>query len=202
MDRTMTKFSEESCSKTLVDVRKACRLIFLYQRRVFTICQEISDKLNYWRYYSDTTIGQGYDPEVKDFFVPTFRRMYLPPNKSNNACKGDHMLELISVVDDSFDDFINMKSAVSPGKSNSYMVFRIYLNHVEQERNWYYNISKIYHNQFWEYDKRIESNDRTVSAFCQRFDFCRLYEPLMIEKALKLFQENVLREVSVQLGTN
>ena len=174
--------------KAFIDVRKAFRLLFLFQSRVRNVCHDICEQLNYWHYYSESPIGHGYDPE--EVFVPTLRRLYLPAKRPNNAIKDDHMLELVSVADDSFESFVKEESAETPEDANSFLLFRIYINKSNEERNWL-GISRKYHNEFTDFDKHIISSDKTAVSYCQRFDFCELCDSSAISKVLKNFKSNV-----------
>jgi hypothetical protein len=184
------------CEQALVDVRKACRLLLLFHRRVRTLCQEMSKYISYKPYWIESPMGHSMDPEL--VFTPTMRRMYLPIAKSNDSSNGDHMLEFIIQADSMFEDFANGQDTLTPDDSKSRIMFRVYKNKSLNPRNWLV-ISRTYHHSLSDQDVLQVSSDQTVEAYSKWFNFCDLCDQSSIQAAVDLFMGDVKTILDVQL---
>ena len=166
----MSQSSEET-KAALTDVRKAFRLLWAYNKRIFHIVQRINEQLGFTFYYTDNWIapknsGSDFCTRWAWDALPTVTTgwLMLRPNKkedgtivtrpgdqSNNPLKGEMLLHILLVSDSGFSDvYAKQKSEPDPLKfaapesAASRLILSIYVNDVDRTENlnWYDSIFK------------------------------------------------------------
>jgi len=204
----------------LEDVRKAYRLLWLYQRRVFDICQEIGRQFEASFYYTNYYGGRPTFDPLKDWvwrMLPMSQINFLyckhadasmyPSNGdwTNFPRKGDCLIDLFVVSDTGLTDYSG-KGEPDPTKflpvkeCKSQLGLYIFVN--DQDRNesinWYYRI--------WQPSKYPDHNTSKshdtiegIRLYGYIFNLNEMYNKDTITKCIELFKENVKRNLGVNL---
>lgn len=178
----------DELDEALLDVRKAYRLAFLYQRRVVDLCEEIrkalSEDLIFYYWTPSCCIFPKRDlPSSQDAraFLPLygFCVFYLPNGVDNTELRaGDWMLTVRIAADSDnheddrhepdplqFNDVANCESTV-----------RLYVYYCSQPltANWY---SKVFLDNQWPRDSGEGSFDQGIRTFGCKFPLSRMATP-------------------------
>ncbi|NMM35994.1 MAG: hypothetical protein HHJ09_00570 [Glaciimonas sp.] len=162
----------EKTKEALSDVRKAFRLLWAYNKRVFNIVEHIRNRLGFDHYYTDNWLipnhggadfcaGWAWDALP----LSTIGWLALRPNKDseeniaprsgdiyNNPLAGDMLLHILLISDSGF--FVaktgmnknepNVLSFAPPDKCQSKLVLSVYVNDIDRNEgmNWLHRIFK------------------------------------------------------------
>jgi hypothetical protein len=199
-------------SHALVDVRKAYRLIWLYQRRVADIVGLITDALGYKFYSWDTgAIGRMSRSRTKDPFgsdqwiwstLPCYRMslLYLPPNLASNIQRaGEWMLEIFVESDTGAkarEDDSEPPPTEFASVEESATVLRLYAWHCSADGSldWF---SEIWEQLEWpEEDCTISDEDPAapVRILRRSFELSKLPDRASVERAIEEFKALMLEK--------
>jgi hypothetical protein len=190
----------------LVDVRKAYRLIWLYQRRVIDIVRLITDALGYEFYAWDTTdIGRMSGSRTTDPFggdrwiwstLPLYRMslLYLPPNLPANIQRsGEWMLEIF-IESDTGAKAREDESEPPPTEfapvEKSETVLKLYAWHCSADgsRDWF---SEIWKQLEWpDEDCKVTDEDPAIPVRVLRrsFELSKLPDRASVDRAIEEFK--------------
>ena len=203
----------------LVDVRKAYRLIWLYQRRVVDIIRLIADTLGYrfYRWETEDIIGRMPGRTTTDPFsegswiwstLPLYRMslLYLPTTLDWNVQKkGEWMLEIVVETDSGFserEDDLERAPSEFKAADQSETFLRLYAWYCTGDGNvgWF---SNIWNELDWpEQDDEVTVEHPTVPVRLLRrsLDLSTLPDRASVERAIAEFR-TVVSEKFQQLGT-
>jgi hypothetical protein len=225
----MSQHSEET-KAALTDVRKAFRLLWAYNKRVFHIVQRMNEQLGFTFYYSDNWIapknsGSDFCTRWAWDALPTVTTgwLMLRPNKNedgtivirqgdhnSNPLKGEMLLHILLVSDSGFSDvYAKQKSEpdslkfVTPESAESRLILSIYVNDVDRKEklNWCDNIFKPNASKADFLDNFKKEN---LNNDIRRYSKSYLLEELLDEEGLMTkindFQESAEKALKVSLG--
>jgi len=197
----------------LLDVRKAYRLIYLYQRRVLDLCEEIKKALSgnldfyYWIPSSGVSLKRfDHSPCMQDAwaFLPLydFCALYLPHGGHYEELKAGDWMLIVRISADSgkpdsperdvdprtFKDVPNCESTV-----------RLYLYYCSQAStaNWY---SKVFSDNQWPRDDGKGTFDGGISTFGLKFPLARLSNAEDVSVSVKQFLEKMQAALPLNLA--
>lgn len=142
----------------LVDVRKAYRLIYLYQQRIFSIVEVFSEKLNlnyyYWipSLFTKPSSANPFNRWTWDM-LPMYKVSFLYLHNSNrgdnsNLLQGDLMVEFQIDSDSGYlkdgGKEPNPLSFDDVEESKSYLNIYFWYANTDMKKNWYHNIWNVY----------------------------------------------------------
>jgi hypothetical protein len=199
----------------LEDVRKAYRLLWLYQRRIFDICQEIGKQFKETEFYY-TNFYYGGRPTRNPFKEQVWRMLpisqisffYYKHNVNgdwkNFPRKGDYLIDLYVISDTGLTNYSG-KGEPNPTKFTpinecaSQLRMYIFLN--DQDRNestdWY----KIWSTSLYPSHDTKTTHDRIegVRLYGYIFNLNEMYDIDTITKCVNIFKKNVKKNLGVDL---
>jgi hypothetical protein len=201
---------EDDLGQALNYVRKAYRLIWLYQTRIKDIIRIISDNFDHVFYAWDTDFGRpgtlGTDPINRPMWsmLPFYRihLLHLPPGADTNHPKSGEWMFAISVEAD--DGFVqnNQSDPVptefnAPEESKSWLSMCAFLCTTDTHLNWYYDIWK---KTDWldEEDLVVDHKTAPVKLIAKWFDLSVLRGKTAVENAVGEFKE-ATKKLGLQL---
>jgi len=174
-------------SDVLLDVRKAYRLIFLYQRRVLDLCDEIKEAfpknlLPYFWTASHIGVSPARGPLFRVpnawAFLPLydFCAFYLPEGVHNEELKpGDWMLTVRVSADsgcpDPFPGEPDPTQFTDLASCESSVRLYVYYSSQKLKANWYYG---VFDNNKWPRDDGLGNLDRGIRTFGMKFPLSRM----------------------------
>jgi hypothetical protein len=195
----------EEIEKALVDVRKAYRLIYLYQRRVLDICRTISKELGLRshsvRYWFERPAHDhiGKDKWVWDM-IPMYRInfLFIPVSSDYNSPKsGDWMLNIRILSDSGYPE--EAKSEPDPTRftcrpEDSKTYIGLYAMLITPgDRNW-----RDLVNPNMKYPKKDDVVEVEGAKVCGSvFDLADLYDRESIKGSVNKFKEDVGRKLGI-----
>jgi hypothetical protein len=198
-------------TQALTEVRKAYRLIWLYQRRVVDIIGVITDGYKFYRWETNDLIGRMPGQVSKDPFgdgewiwatLPLYwmSLLYLPANLQWNVQKaGEWMLEITVETDSGFryrEDDSEPPPSEFMAADQSATFLRLYAWYCTQDGNldWF---SGIWQKLEWpqrDDEVAVEDSDVPIIRIVRRsFDLSRLPDRASVERAFAEFRELITK---------
>jgi hypothetical protein len=201
---------DDNLEPTLNDVRKAYRLIWLYQSRVMDIIRIIRDDFDYkfygWISYPTKLGSSGVDPLDRPVWsmLPFYNivLLHLPPGVDpNHPKRGEWMLELYIEADDSFFQRLRGESDPIPTElppteqSGTYLSMRALYCTEDVDLNWYYKM-------WCEFPKQEgvieEHSDPPVKSIWKRFEMSTLGDKEAVSRAVGEFKKMLTDKLELQ----
>ena len=216
--------SNEDISKkvnsALEDVRKAYRLLWLYQRRIFDICQEIGKQFKETEFYH-THYYYGGPPRREPFKDQLWRMLPMSqinflyckhadagvyPNGdwTNFPLKGDYLIDLYVISDTGLTNYSGKgepdTTKFAPViECKSQLGIYIILNDLDRKNtNWYYNIWDTTEPPDHDTSK-LHDKLEGVHLYGCMFNLKEMYSIDAITKCVECFKENVKKNLGVDL---
>lgn len=188
----------------LMDVRKAYRLLWLYQQTLMDTYTEILRHLNVTHYYGNLKPlqrGTNPVPQSPGAFLPLLQvsTLYLSMTDSPHVQQpGDYMIELRHIGDTG--NSINGYPTAAPSVSQSSTELWIYVFHATaaSEVNWH---GSIWQNKDYpEHDTKLVLNAQpNIQVYGSRFDVATLGGPQAIAAQMAHFKSRVQEVLGLQL---
>ena len=199
----MTNYDE--LSKALFDVRKAYRLLYLFQRRILDLVDQLSGKLGHEFYYwlpsgDEEAIRGGANPLERSAWkmLPLFDAsfLYLPPGVKGDdpPQRGQWLLELLSNPDDGQPESgrgdPNPADFADPAQCRSTLyMYALIVKEDMPGKKWWRN---VYEASEWpDEDGVAESNDAGVSVIGLSSDLASLADSSAVDSLADRFRELV-----------
>ena len=202
--------NNEELSKALLDVRKAYRLLYLFQRRIMDLVAQLSGKLGqsfwYWLPAGDEEAILGSkNPVDRDSWkmLPLFDAsfLFLPPGvvPSSAPQKGQWLLELLLCVDDGEPEGgrgePNPAEFADPTTCHSMICLYAFIVQEDIQGEWWRN---VYQRSEWpEEDGVAETNSSGVRVVALSSDLAALSDSASVNSLAER-----LRELVISVGGN
>jgi hypothetical protein len=197
--------SDEDAKSALLDVRKAYRLIFLYQRRILDLVKVIKKQFEQHVFYQWSPCNCD-PPPIRDSdplkrwawdFIPMydFSILYLPSNAASNGKPqpGDWMLEIHFLTDDGFPH--EQEPEPNPSdptefrpvqSSASTVVLAAYLCTKAVKGNWFWD---VWNEMDWQKEETKDYPDFGIKLVYKRFPLADMLDEKAVRSAVEQFKE-------------
>ncbi len=206
--------NSDELKKALLDVRKAFRLLFLYQRRVLDLAMTFANEMSLRPYcvgygFNRPATANPFDKWVWDM-LPMYRVSFLflsPLTDQNHPKRGEWLLDIHLVSDSGYPEGISWKKGepnpvtFSPAE-NCVSLLGIYAfkSDRDERRNWHDDVwhPAINYPSRYPSDWNVVTNDKNgVSIYGAQFDLSKLTNKEAMLGTADQFKEGLARELQI-----
>ena len=197
----MLAIENDDVARALVEVRKAYRLLYVYQCRVIDMMKAIAGGLGCQFYWQGFRAPRDEPLEKPIALLPMWINcfLFLPEKQHHTALKkGDWMLSLRLISDTTFtppdwDGDPDITKLPSFESAKSVLQFHVYLSLEDQQRDWNYG---VWNSLGWPPIDEVHDFDHGIRTYAQVFDLAALATKAAIDAAVSEFKE----QLRVKLG--